>query len=683
MSENDRKSFCGSVVVAESDNLPTFIGKTVFLAGDISKTKGLNLDIANQVFIIRDYSYGYNGSISWQVIPWGRAPITVHNVGVFYRQFFDPTIDHFNQLQSDHTFQALTESTKPGTAHRTGIYLTPVERHHDELHFRLLRCSSNLSGPTGNFRAHDHALVSALNKEASAIFDQPALLNHVLAQIYRNTPGDGKHAKQTKAKIKEHSDKTKDMPTNGIMAFCTFYTGLEKLSPMGKDPFDYGHRDISGLTTLYFRLKPEVAERAECNMTKQFCVTLYPNSAFLMPLSTNRLYTHEIRPSALDAVMLPTRLGYVVRCSNCEAVFKNGQTYLKSPQTEALTPLVPPTEEGMRIVRDLYAQENRTTSYINYGSVLFSMNRGDYQAPDLHPIEDGFRWFALAPPERRDLELNEIGEDSFRVLKHSVRFEDVSKGRQGAVLIACEETLTQVPIVRTTTQYTLPSQPFRPIHYKLAQRIQQVANLSHCLNNALIELYTPLYATMGFHSDQALDLQEGSSVAVFSSYRFPDKPNRKLIIESKEPGGRTWEILMTHNSVVVFSADTNRRFRHKIILDRSLLGSGGSAGKSDENEWLGVTFRTSKTFVNYEIRDESGANSFSSTGSSIGQYNVIIASNCDSSVLTLATDTQRKEFYKLRGQENAELDFTYPEVTFTISESDLQPPVSFANHVQK
>merc|ERR1712050_536946 len=105
---------------------------------------------------------------------------------------------------------------------------------------------------------------------------------------------------------------------------------------------------------------------------------------------------------------------------------------------------------------------------------------------------------------------------------------------------------------------------------------------------ALIELYTNTYATMGFHSDQDLDLEEGSSIAVFSCYKHPElaSPPRKLVVESKEPGGGTFEIPLTHNSVVVFSVETNRRFRHKIVLD--------AAAQPPENQWLGVTFRTSK-----------------------------------------------------------------------------------------
>jgi hypothetical protein len=218
-----------------------------------------------------------------------------------------------------------------------------------------------------------------LNQEAASIFQHHAPLNHVLAQIYHNTPATTAQ-KQSKAKISAHADKTKDMPVNGIMAFCTFYARLDKLRPLTADPFDRGYKDTSGLTKLHFRLKDAVAERPDCTLPDRFTLTLYPNSAFFMPLSTNRLYTHEIRSSTLDAELLPTRLGYVVRCSNAEAVRKDGRTFLK--RDGKLVELAPPTIEGIDELRKLYAEENKTEAFIDYGDrFLFSMNAGDYLAP--------------------------------------------------------------------------------------------------------------------------------------------------------------------------------------------------------------------------------------------------------------------------------------------------------------
>jgi hypothetical protein len=45
----------------------------------------------------------------------------------------------------------------------------------------------------------------------------------------------------------------------------------------------------------------------------------------------------------------------------------------------------------------------------------------------------------------------------------------------------------------------------------------------------------------------------------------------------------------------------------------------------------------------------------------------------------LADDEQRNEFYQLRRRENKETDFTYPQLTCTISESDLMPPEPIGN----
>jgi hypothetical protein len=304
-----------------------------------------------------------------------RHAVRIGDAGVFYRRFFEDAGDYFQRICAEHTFQSLTESVKPSKAHRTGIYLTPVTQDGEALRFHLLRCSTNLSGPTENFCATDHRIVDALNAEAASIFRDHAPLNHVLAQVYPNTPAS-EGQKQTKAKISAHADKTKDMPVNGIMAFCTFYDGLDKLAPL--DAFDYGHKGKTGLTKLQFRLKESAVASG---LLPEFNLTLYPGSVFFMPLSTNRLYTHEIQSSILDARMLPTRLGYVVRCSKTRAIHEHGTTFLNLEGQRV--PMEPPTPEGTLALRALYAEENRTDAVIDYGDRFrFSLNAGDYQAPD-------------------------------------------------------------------------------------------------------------------------------------------------------------------------------------------------------------------------------------------------------------------------------------------------------------
>ncbi|MFE3720146.1 hypothetical protein [Streptomyces cyaneofuscatus] len=380
------RDFFGATITPEqlASGSPDLAQKTVYLCGGISGISGRQLRAAERVFVIRELSHGYDegADAPWTVVGVGRLPLRVHGAGVYYRRFFELDADHFGRISAEHAFQSLTESTKPGTAHRSGIYLTPVTEVGDELRFRLLRCSTNFDGPTESFRPTDTEIVESLNREAADVFRNHAPLNHVLAQIYHNTRATPER-KQSKARISAHADKTKDMPANGIMAFCTFYDGLDKLRPLAEDVFDYGVKRGSGLTRLHFRLKEPAEGRDEVALPQQFTLTLHPGSVFFMPLSTNRLYTHEIRPSGLDAELLPTRLGYVVRCSRAEAVHKDGDTFLRTA-AGSLEKLGPPTEGGMDELRRLYAEENRTSSFVDYGDkFLFSMNSGDYVAPQV------------------------------------------------------------------------------------------------------------------------------------------------------------------------------------------------------------------------------------------------------------------------------------------------------------
>lgn len=621
--------FAGTVVADPTTGVPDLAGKAVYLWGDLSRATGLDLSAASRVLVIRDGSHSDAADEPgpWPVVDPGRAPISVHGLGVYYRRFFDPECDHVARIRGEHSFQSLTESTKPGTAHRTGIYLSPVRQEPDGLHFHLLRCSTNLSGPTDNLRSTDRHIIDALNQEAALVFSGVAPLNHVLAQIYPNTPADA-DKKQAKARISAHADKTKDMPDHGAMAFCTFYEHLDRLGPMPGDRFDRGHRGISGLTRLRFRRKSETGEAA--TLPDQFTITLYPGSVFFMPLSTNRRYTHEIVPSELDAARLPTRLGYVVRCSRTEAVHADGRTFLLTDG--ARVELEPPTPEAMQELRRLYAEENRTSSYIDYGDRFrFSMNAGDYRAP-IYAASDLFRSYAVP-----------IHGDLFAELSGSAPLEELGKGRRGAVLVLPGPR--GVPIVRTTTAYTLPAHSFRPVHAALARQIRACASLATAFNNALLEVYTRAYATMGAHSDQALDLDEDGELALFSCYEHPDGgSSRRLMVESKLPGGPSFEVPLVHGRVVVFSAATNRRFRHRIVLDPA-------TGEPD-NRWLGLTFRTSKTWV--QVRD--------------GQPRLE-----DGTPLTLADDEARQQFLRLRRRENQETDFVYPRITCTLSPSDLWP----------
>ena len=114
-------------------------------------------------------------------------------------------------------------------------------------------------------------------------------------------------------------------------------------------------------------------------------------------------------------------------------------------------------------------------------------------------------------------------------------------------------------------------------------------------------------------------------------------------MKSKQPNGAISELALLHHSVVVFSLDTNREFTHAITL----------CANAPVNDWLGITFRTSKT----RMRFLDGHPCFS-----------------NGARLTIATDDQRREFFQLR-RENEETSFTYPSLGYTISEGDLMQSI--------
>jgi hypothetical protein len=372
--------FCGVVVSRLAEFPADLTGKRIHVCGDIAQLE----EIGTPLYIIRELSFNYEDSnpALFHFVSLGQVPVIVSNAGVYFRRLFEED-NYFQRIKNEHVFQDLTESTKPGMALRKGIYLTSVSKEEsvdgkEALHYRLLRCSSNLSGPTDNFRSTDHEIMDAINAAAKYVFEEETTLNHVLAQIYENKKKSDSEEKESKARIKAHSDKTKDMPKEALIAFCTIYdsANFEHLKPSSTDRFDWCYKQASGLTRLHFKLKKSVADD---RLAKEFSVTLYPNSVFFIPLSTNRLYTHEIRPSMLNIDMIPTRLGYVARCSSTEAIFRDAQTFIM--ENGNWVPLEDMTLETMNSLKESYVEENQTERRVQYGKVHFSMNRGDYQKP--------------------------------------------------------------------------------------------------------------------------------------------------------------------------------------------------------------------------------------------------------------------------------------------------------------
>ena len=227
----------------------------------------------------------------------------------------------------------------------------------------------------------------------------------------------------------------------------------------------------------------------------------------------------------------------------------------------------------------------------------------------------------------------------FQKLSEITDFENIIKGREGAVLVDVKNDL--IPLVRTTTKYLKPAQKFKSIHYDIVEQIKEKANISDIkFNNALIEIYDSSYCKMGFHSDQALDLADNSYIAIYSCYEnYQDiNQSRKLIIKNKKTEESS-EIIMEHNSVILFPLSTNQHHLHKIILENN-----------NDNRWLGITFRLAKTFIHH--------------------INEIPFFYQTDNVLTLANKEESGNFYKLRGKENKSLEFKYPKFNYTVSISD-------------
>lgn len=249
-----------------------------------------------------------------------------------------------------------------------------------------------------------------------------------------------------------------------------------------------------------------------------------------------------------------------------------------------------------------------------------------------------------------------LEKDLFKELLESADFENVAKGRIGNHLVKVGEK--GVPIVRTTTMYKIPANNFSAIHNQIIESLN-IENENGDKNlplldfdNALIEVYDCNYTTMKYHSDQSMDLEADSYIGLFTCYENPNELTEKNIRKLKLKDRITdeeFEISLTHNSVVLFSLATNSKFLHKIILE----SVPSTKRLEKDNKWLGITFRKSKTFI---------------------QFKDNLAYFSDGELLTLANEDQKRDFFKLRGQENSVLNFTYPKLSYTLSVGDIILP---------
>ena len=206
----------------------------------------------------------------------------------------------------------------------------------------------------------------------------------------------------------------------------------------------------------------------------------------------------------------------------------------------------------------------------------------------------------------------------------NVGFENIAKGRKGAIVV--DTNNDDIPIVRSTTSYKLKPEFFNDNHKHLIHQIKKIKNIE--LNNAMIECYDNTYKTMGYHSDQELDLADNSYICIYTAIG-----NRQLKIKSKETNVET-EVHMKPNTLIIFDLNFNRKHLHKIELGNF------------NDKWIGITLRKSKTYIRYI--DEIAY--FVETGE----------------IVEVANDIQKKEYYKLRSLENKLIEFKWPHITYNI-----------------
>lgn len=237
--------------------------------------------------------------------------------------------------------------------------------------------------------------------------------------------------------------------------------------------------------------------------------------------------------------------------------------------------------------------------------------------------------------------IGEFSQDIFKTISETIEFEQLAPGRKSAILV--HKDIRGVPLVRTTCISQNPSYIMTPIMYDIMAEIKRVYG-DHCVfNNAWVETYDT-YKSMSFHSDQSLDLDKNSYICVCSWYS-DEMTSRSLVVVSKT-NNENLEIPLAHNSMVLFSVADNDKYEHRIIKSRI-------PKRISSNRWLGITFRLSRTFINWDDTNRPFI------GTTIPFY--------------LADETEKIEFLKMRGMENRSIGFDYPEIYYTISPGDLIP----------
>ena len=244
---------------------------------------------------------------------------------------------------------------------------------------------------------------------------------------------------------------------------------------------------------------------------------------------------------------------------------------------------------------------------------------------------------------------------TFDQINNSQKFPTLGKGRKGFIVYFPNSG--KIPLIRSSTEYS--SYESNSVIETLLDNINKQTffqnsrdgNIDSIFNNLMIEKYDRRYKTMGWHSDCYVDLEKGSNIGILSFYSNPGRPNRILEFYNKTTGEPGPKILLKDKSMFLLTYQINLLYNHRIV-----------ASSDEDNEWIGVTLRKSKTYIKLE--------------ESIPK---ILIPNDEWKNLRLATFEDTKEFIKHKGRENINIEEQTANFDFVLFQSDLDALYSFYN----
>lgn len=227
---------------------------------------------------------------------------------------------------------------------------------------------------------------------------------------------------------------------------------------------------------------------------------------------------------------------------------------------------------------------------------------------------------------------------TFNNLHDEIEFEQINSSRKVSNLAKFSD-FNDIPIVRTTSEYKNPIKKFSKSCDTLVKDLQKI-NSEFKFNNILAEIYNDKYCSMKWHSDQSLDLDPSSHIAIVSFVSNSNRTcNRFLEIQTKS-GKFIESVSLDPGTAIIFSVDTNTKYNHRIVLYTK-----------SNNNWMGLCFRMSITYIKFINEIPYFVNTMKQ--------------------LLLATTEQKHNIYELKSKENRLINFTYPIIEYSINPGDF------------